>query len=90
MTDLVDLRPREREVLALMAQGCSNAGIARQLYLTPAAVEKHVSSVFTKLGLSPSPDENRRVHAVLWYLSLTQPAFRRVSVVTQGNRPSGR
>jgi len=66
------LRPREREVLALMAEGCSNAAIAGHLHLSPAAVEKHITGVFTKLGLAPSNDGNRRVLAVLRYLDADQ------------------
>ena len=63
------LTPREREVLALMAEGRSNAGIADALVLSTGAVEKHVASIFTKLGLAPSTSENRRVMAVVTYLS---------------------
>jgi DNA-binding NarL/FixJ family response regulator len=66
---LVDrLTPREREVLELMAEGRSNAGIAGALVLTVRAVEKHVASIFQKLRLAPSDSENRRVLAVLAYL----------------------
>lgn len=61
------LTPREREVLGLMAEGLSNAQIARRLVLSAAAVSKHVSGVFTKLGFLPE-DENRRVRAVLIWL----------------------
>ncbi|HZO97401.1 MAG TPA: response regulator transcription factor [Gaiellaceae bacterium] len=67
-THLDDLTPREREVLALMAEGRSNAGIAAALVLTVGAVEKHVASIFGKLRLAPSDAENRRVLAVLAYL----------------------
>ncbi|MGE5459897.1 MAG: response regulator [Solirubrobacterales bacterium] len=63
-----ELTPREREVLALMAEGLSNAGIASQLVITEGAVEKHVSSIFTKLGLQPAEQDHRRVLAVLTYL----------------------
>ena len=63
-----DLTPREREVLALIAEGRSNAGIARELTVSVAAVERHVTSIFTKLGLNQSPDQHRRVLAVLTYL----------------------
>jgi DNA-binding NarL/FixJ family response regulator len=63
-----DLTPREREVLALIAEGRSNAGIARELVVTVAAVERHVTSIFDKLGLNQSPDQHRRVLAVLTYL----------------------
>ncbi|MCD0451315.1 response regulator transcription factor [Actinocorallia sp. API 0066] len=62
------LTPREREVLALMAGGLSNAGIARSLVVGEGAVEKHISSIFGKLGLAPSPDAHRRVQAVLAHL----------------------
>jgi DNA-binding NarL/FixJ family response regulator len=62
------LTPREREVLAAMAEGKSNQGIAEALYVTPPAVEKHVTNIFQKLGLGPTPNEHRRVQAVLTYL----------------------
>jgi DNA-binding NarL/FixJ family response regulator len=62
------LTKRELEVLGLMAEGRSNAGIADALVLTVGAVEKHVASIFTKLGLPPTTTENRRVLAVLAYL----------------------
>jgi DNA-binding NarL/FixJ family response regulator len=62
------LTPREREVLALMAEGRSNAAIAEALVITAGAVEKHVSSIFGKLGLPGTGEENRRVLAVLAYL----------------------
>ena len=65
---LGDLTPREREVLELMAQGRSNAGIAGELVVTESAVEKHVKRIFDKLALPPSDSENRRVLAVLAYL----------------------
>jgi DNA-binding NarL/FixJ family response regulator len=63
------LTPREREVLSLMAQGLSNLAIAGQLVVSSGAVEKHISSIFTKLDLPPSEHEHRRVLAVLRYLS---------------------
>jgi DNA-binding NarL/FixJ family response regulator len=63
------LTPRELEVLGEMAQGKSNAAIAAALFLTERAVEKHTNSIFTKLGLSEERDLNRRVTAVLVYLS---------------------
>jgi DNA-binding NarL/FixJ family response regulator len=63
-----DLSPREREVLELMAEGRSNAGIAEALVLTTGAVEKHVTSIFNKLRLAPSDSDHRRVLAVLAYL----------------------
>ena len=65
---LTTLTPREREVLELMAEGLSNAEIAEKLYFSGAAVAKHVSSIFSKLGLTPD-EENRRVRAILMYLS---------------------
>lgn len=66
---LTMLSAREREVLALMAEGRSNAGIARQMFITEATVEKHVHSVLGKLSLPDSTDDHRRVLAVLVYLS---------------------
>jgi DNA-binding NarL/FixJ family response regulator len=65
---LDDLTPRERQVLQLIAQGRSNAGIAHELVVTVAAVERHVTSIFDKLGLHTSPEAHRRVLAVLTYL----------------------
>ncbi|OAI40349.1 LuxR family transcriptional regulator [Actinobacteria bacterium SCGC AG-212-D09] len=62
------LTPREREVLALMAEGRSNAGIAEKLVLTVGAVEKHVQSILSKLDLAQAPSDHRRVLAVLTYL----------------------
>jgi DNA-binding NarL/FixJ family response regulator len=62
------LTPREREVLGLMAEGRSNAGIARQLVISEGAVEKHISSIFGRLGLAPTDTEHRRVLAVLTWL----------------------
>ncbi|WP_436791135.1 response regulator [Yinghuangia sp. YIM S10712] len=62
------LTPREREVLARMAEGRSNAAIAKALRITDRAVEKHVGGIFTKLDLPPSDDDHRRVMAVLKYL----------------------
>jgi DNA-binding NarL/FixJ family response regulator len=62
------LTPREREVLGLMAEGRSNTGIARHLVVSDGAVEKHISSIFAKLGLATSDTEHRRVLAVLQYL----------------------
>jgi DNA-binding NarL/FixJ family response regulator len=62
------LTPREQEVLRLMAEGRSNGAIAAQLVVTEGAVEKHVSSIFTKLGLAPAEGDHRRVLAVLSYL----------------------
>jgi DNA-binding NarL/FixJ family response regulator len=65
------LSAREREVLALMAEGRSNAGIARQIFIAEATVEKHVHSILGKLDLPDSADDHRRVQAVLAYLSST-------------------
>ena len=65
---LDNLTPRERQVLALIAQGLSNAGIARELVVTVAAIERHVTGIFDKLGLHTSPEAHRRVLAVLTYL----------------------
>ena len=65
---LAALTEREREVLAAMAEGLSNRGIAAALFVTEAAVEKHVTSIFHKLRLTPTPAEHRRVLAVLTYL----------------------
>jgi DNA-binding NarL/FixJ family response regulator len=63
------LSAREREVLALMAEGRSNTGIARQIWVTEATVEKHVHSILAKLDLPDSTDDHRRVLAVLAYLT---------------------
>ena len=65
------LTAREREVLSLMAEGNSNVGIARKLVISEGAVEKHISSVFAKLGLAATETEHRRVLAVLQYLRAT-------------------
>jgi DNA-binding NarL/FixJ family response regulator len=62
------LTPREREVLTLMAEGLSNQGIAERLVVGVAAVERHVTSIFVKLGLRQTPEDHRRVLAVLTYL----------------------
>jgi DNA-binding NarL/FixJ family response regulator len=65
---LSELTPREREVLELMAEGRSNAAIAEQLVVTERAVEKHVTSIFGKLNLTPAAEDHRRVLAVLTFL----------------------
>jgi DNA-binding NarL/FixJ family response regulator len=65
---LAALSEREREVLSLVAEGRSNAGVARRLWVTEGTVEKHVRSILTKLGLSEADDDHRRVLAVLTYL----------------------
>ncbi len=80
------LTEREREVVALMAQGRSNAAIARQLFLTPKTIEGHIASIFTKLDLRSEPDDNRRVLAVLgWLESKLMPTSREsLSAVPSG------
>jgi DNA-binding NarL/FixJ family response regulator len=65
---LATLTPREREVLALIAEGRSNAAIAETLFISAGVVEKHVASIFAKLGLAPSDNDNRRVIAAMKYL----------------------
>jgi DNA-binding NarL/FixJ family response regulator len=65
---LAALTPREREVLSLMAEGRSNHAVARALYITGGAVEKHIRNIFGKLGLAQTDDDHRRVLAVLTYL----------------------
>jgi DNA-binding NarL/FixJ family response regulator len=69
---LDQLSPRERDVLAAIAEGKSNRGIAEALFVTDAAVEKHVTSIFSKLGLDPGPTAHRRVLAALTYLRGSQ------------------
>ena len=66
---MTQLTARESQILAEMAQGKSNSAIAAALYVTERAVEKHTNSIFAKLGLSEEKDVNRRVKAVLVYLS---------------------
>jgi DNA-binding NarL/FixJ family response regulator len=73
------LTPREREVLSLMAEGRSNAGIAGQLVLTVGAVEKHIASILSKLRIPPSESDHRRVLAVVTYLQSGE----------QGSEPAG-
>ncbi|WP_199034342.1 response regulator transcription factor [Glycomyces salinus] len=70
---IASLTAREREVLAAMSEGCSNAAIAERLSISVGAVEKHASNVFDKLGLRPTPAENRRVLAVLAHLGAIRP-----------------
>jgi DNA-binding NarL/FixJ family response regulator len=65
---LATLTAREREVLSLVAQGRSNTAIAEELFITGGVVEKHIASIFAKLGLAPSDNDNRRVIAALRYL----------------------
>ena len=67
-TPVARLTPRELQVLALMAEGRSNAAIAQRLFITEKAVSKHAAGIFAKLDLAPSDDDNRRVLAVLAYL----------------------
>jgi DNA-binding NarL/FixJ family response regulator len=69
---LEDLTPREREVLSLMAEGRSNAGIGRRLWITEGTVEKHVHSILTKLRLPETDDDHRRVLAVVTFLDTHQ------------------
>jgi DNA-binding NarL/FixJ family response regulator len=71
---LAELTDREREVLSLMAQGMNNAAIAKELFLSDRAVEKHINSMFHKLGLTEEPDVHRRVMAVLAFLRETDHA----------------
>ncbi|MDX1620924.1 MAG: response regulator transcription factor [Nitriliruptorales bacterium] len=66
---LDELTPRESEVLEHLAQGKTNAGIAEDLVLSERAIEKHINNIFSKLGLTPESETNRRVRAVLMYLS---------------------
>ena len=68
-SDLAQLSPRERDVLRLMAEGRSNGAIATAMFLSNGTVEKHITTVFNKLGLETSPSSHRRVLAVLRYLS---------------------
>ena len=68
-TDPLDaLTPREREVIKLMAEGQSNAGIAKTLWITQGAVEKHIKHIFSKLGIPATSDTHRRVLAVITFL----------------------
>jgi DNA-binding NarL/FixJ family response regulator len=68
---LAALSSREREVLILMTEGLSNAGIGRRLWITEGTVEKHVRSILSKLDLADTPDDHRRVRAVIMYLDAT-------------------
>ena len=69
---LGQLTPREREVLQLMAEGRTNSAIAAALHISTGSAEKHIASIFTKLGLAPDETENRRVLAVLRYLESSE------------------
>jgi DNA-binding NarL/FixJ family response regulator len=71
---LEELTPRERDVLALMAEGRSNAGIGRRLWITEGTVEKHVHSILSKLRLPATEDDHRRVLAVVRFLDAHQTA----------------
>jgi DNA-binding NarL/FixJ family response regulator len=71
---LDDLTAREREVLALMAEGLTDRGISERLYVTPKTTETHIRHIFQKLGIPASPTHNRRVHAVLSYLRREETA----------------
>ena len=71
--ELSDLSRREREILALMAQGKSNAGIAKALFITEGSVEKHISNILSKLNLPQEAENHRRVLAVLRYLGIDSP-----------------
>src|SRR5262249_47336482 len=66
--ELPELTPRELEVLALIAEGRTDRGIAKELYVTPKTVEAHIRSIFRKLDLPSDATENKRVHAVLTFL----------------------
>ena len=72
-SSLAELTPRERDVLAEMAAGKSNKAIAESLVLTKRAVEKHVNSIFMKLGLAQSEDVSKRVKATLMFLADSSP-----------------
>ena len=78
------LTPREREVLELMAEGRSNQAIAERMFVTLRAVEKHVTSIFTKLDLPASSDDHRRVLAVLTFLRTEDSAGGATSVPPRG------
>ncbi len=80
-----ELTPREQEALALMAEGHSNAAVAARLVITGGAVEKHISNVFSKLGLHDSGGQHRRVLAVLTYLRRNSDAYH----AEQPRQPSG-
>ena len=90
---LDDLTEREREVLALMAEGRSNQAICDRLFLAPKTVEAHIANIFSKLELLPAPDDHRRVLAVLATSAADGPAASRARVCPErGSRvgPDGR
>jgi DNA-binding NarL/FixJ family response regulator len=70
---LAALSTREREVLALMAEGCSNVGIGRRLWVAEGTVEKHVRNILNKLNLPETEDDHRRVRAVIAFLGAREP-----------------
>ena len=76
---LSELTPRELEVLGLLAEGCSNQGVAQRMVITQRAVEKHVTAILSKLGLPAEPDAHRRVLAVLLYLKEADSSAARVA-----------
>ncbi|MFH8344741.1 response regulator [Streptomyces sp. NPDC018045] len=80
------LTRRELEVLGLMAEGRSNAAIAEALFVTDKAIGKHINSIFTKLQLLPSKDDNRRVQAVLAYLTYASPEAAEIPEALQAHR----
>jgi DNA-binding NarL/FixJ family response regulator len=65
---VLELTPREREVMGLIAQGLSNRAVCRSLVISPKTLERHVQNIFMKLDLPPSDEDHRRVRAVLTYL----------------------
>ena len=83
------LTEREREVLALMAEGASNAGIAKRLWVTEGTVEKHVRSILAKLRLPETPDDHRRVLAVLTFSTPARPPRAEGRCATSSRRPAG-
>jgi len=84
---LDDLTAREREVLALMAEGLTDRGISERLYITPKTTETHIRHIFQKLGIPTSPTHNRRVHAVLSYLRRDEAASDSAGGAASGSHP---